>query len=129
MLTRIVTLRTFLLHNQDDRHILDWKQQPEKGQSLFPFLLPSDLRLERVTTDVAVHTVDLILQSHQVYNKSIKTTAIVREQGRQIVTVKVMCFALFALLLCVFMLLLSCGTHVLKGREAKRIVNYLIIEQ
>ena len=78
-----------------------------------------------MTTDVAVHTVDLIVQSHQVYNKSIKT----REQGRQIVTVKVMCFALFALLLCVFMLLFSCGTHVLKGREAKRIVNYLIIEQ
>ena len=77
-------------HDQDDRLVLE--ATTRKRTQPLPVYTPSrpkTPRLESVTTDVAVHTVDVGVQTDPVlYTKSIKTTTIVKEQGRKIVTVK-----------------------------------------
>ena len=81
----IVTLQTFPPPVMVKMIDLLWKQQPEKRHSLLPVYAPSRPkapRLESLTTDVAVHSVDVGVQTDPVlYYKSIKTTTIVREHG------------------------------------------------
>ena len=77
-------------HDQNDRLVLEaTTRKITQPLPVYAPSIPKTPRLESVIMDVAVHTVDVGVQTDPVlYTKSIKTTTIVREQGRKIVTVK-----------------------------------------
>ena len=77
-------------HDQDNQLVLEATSR-KRTQPLLVYTpnRPKTPRLESMTTNVAVYTVDVGVKTDPVlYTKSIKTTTIVSEQGRKIVTVK-----------------------------------------